>query len=219
MPYANMEDRKRNSRENYLKNRAKRLAYAREYREKHKEEIRAYRESPGGKEYHRGKAREHYWRHRAEEVARSREWRASHPDKIKEYRDRTREKRRRQNRAWVESNRDHVREYNREYAARHPEFRVLKSLNSIAWREREDARCREDAEYYARRRAKARARYAKGRIKRGKGYTANTARRIPDTVCKGEIYDREGLIVYSAKELKGHIGIVNPTARLRSRWR
>ena len=40
MPYANIEDRRRNSRDNYQRNKEKRLAYAKAYRESHKDKIR-----------------------------------------------------------------------------------------------------------------------------------------------------------------------------------
>ena len=62
MPYANPEDRRRNSRKYYLNNREKRLAYAKAYRESHKDKIRDYLNSPEGSEYHRRKAHEYYGR-------------------------------------------------------------------------------------------------------------------------------------------------------------
>ena len=184
MPYANPEDRRRNSRKNYLNNREKRLAYAKAYRESHKAQIKAYWDSPEGQEYHREKAREHYWRNREKYIEHSKEYRRRHPEKIKDYKERTRARRSETHKAWYSRNKEHIRAYNREYIVTHPEAKEYKKWKMRCYLAEVDAKCRADAEFYARHRAKARVNYAKRQIKSGKPYSPNVARRIPDTECK-----------------------------------
>ena len=186
MPYANPEDRRRNSREYYLKNREKRLAYAKAYRESHKDKIEDNRESPGGREYHRMKAKEYYWRNRDKEIQRSREYREANPEKIKAYRERNGEKRKEQSRAWQAANKEHIRDYNRNYAATHPAFRELKRINNREWAAKLETQCRVDASVYAEHRSKARVNYANRRIKAGKSYSPNVHRRVPDYLTRAE---------------------------------
>lgn len=218
MPYANIEDRRRNSRDNYQRNKEKRLAYAKAYRESHKDKIKAYWESPEGQEYHRKKAREHYWRYRDREVERSREYRKSNTDKIKAYREKYKERRKQVNRAWHQKNKSHVRAYNRDYKASHPEMREYLRMKMRRYEAEVDERCIEDPEYYARHRAKARINYAKRRMKAGKGYSPNVTRRLPNSVRKGEFTIRDTSRALSTNEAIEHIGygIVMSKARLKN---
>lgn len=185
MPYANPEDRRRNSREYYLKNREKKLSYAKGYRDIHREQIHEYRKSPEGQEYHRKKAREFYRQHRDRYVEYSRTYRAKHPEKGNRYREENREKIREQKRAWRARNRERDKDNQQRYKKLHPEY--YKFINEC-YRAKVDKRCKEDAGYYAEIRAKARVNYAKRRIRIGKPYSPNVARRIPDTVCKSILY-------------------------------
>lgn len=184
-PYTDIEARRRYSREHYRKHKAQRLAQAKAYREKHKAQIMAYRASPEGMEYHRKKAREYYWRNREREIVRSREYRLAHPDKVQEYRKRNYAHIAAVRKAWFQANRERVNAQQRKYIASSATAQAYhKMRRKWAWVEL-DERCRTDAECYAKIRAKDRANYARRRVKQGKAYTPNVARRYPDTMCKG----------------------------------
>lgn len=206
MPYANPEDRRRNSRENYLKNREKKLAYAKAYREGHKDKIKDYRESPDGQEYHRRKAREYYWRYRDKCIEKSREYRKSHPEKIQKYRSTNKEKKNKQRRDYYKKHIDECRTKARVYRATHKEIKEYQKFLNRCYAVQRDERCREDAEYYAVQRAKQRANYAKRRVKKGERYSPNIARRIPDFVCKGKEISVFPSRVFGGAEAMEHIG-------------
>ena len=198
------------------KDKEKRKAADRRYRQRHRKQILEYNRKYRAK--NRDKIREYYRRYVKEHIYEVREYARKHGRKKW---DEDREGVLRKNREYKRSHRDKVREWNRRYyekrmASETESDKKIRKMKNMEWYyinrdeilkrrkkkriansalekrrrkeryKRDDEKMRSDADFYALQRAKGRKSKAINNIKKGMLYRPRPSRRIPDWCMKGQ---------------------------------
>lgn len=139
--------------------------------EKRREQKRQWREK--NKAHIKAWAHQYYLDNKAAINAATRRWAQAHPDKKRAYMA-----------AWRQRNSDKIRAWRKE-------FRAAQKMYRWEWWQKVDAKCRSDADYYAKFRAAQRLSAAKRRAKKIgldlSSYGWKPGPRIPDWARKGEV--------------------------------